>query len=77
MDVSIAHETWFVPDYDRFGLDWAFAAQTATLALLAAAVALALAVRQWLAGFPALVLLVMGSDPRLRPLVSNLRPAPT
>jgi len=43
--VPVAHETWFVPDYQRFGLDWAFAGQTATLALLAAAVAIALAVR--------------------------------
>ncbi len=43
--MPVAHETWFVPDLDRFGLDWAFAGQTATLALLATAVALTLGVR--------------------------------
>jgi uncharacterized membrane protein YphA (DoxX/SURF4 family) len=39
----IAHETWFVPD--PRGMDWAFAAQTSTLLLLAAAVLVTLAVR--------------------------------
>ena len=87
--MPLAHETWFVPDYERFGLDWAFAGQTATLALLVAAVAITVAVRVLARRFPGvdipflarlaplLVLLVMGSDPRLRPLVSNLRPPPT
>jgi len=31
LNVPVAHETWFVPDYERFGLDWGFAGQTATL----------------------------------------------
>src|SRR5215207_6408710 len=38
-----AHETWFGPD--AFPTDWAFAAQTLTLVLLGAAVALTLVVR--------------------------------
>ena len=53
MKVPVAHETWFVPDFERFGLDWGFAGQTATLALLAAAVAVALSVRvlaRWFGG---------------------------
>ena len=52
MNLPIAHETWFVPDYEDFGLDWAFAGQTATLALLAAAVAATLAVRVLARWFP-------------------------
>src|SRR5215216_1449300 len=39
----LAHETWFGPD--AFPTDWAFAAQTLTLVLLGAAVALTLVVR--------------------------------
>ena len=45
MTAPIAHETWFVPDPERFGPEWGFAGQQATLGLLAAAVAVALAVR--------------------------------
>lgn len=53
MKLPVAHETWFVPDPESFGLDWAFAGQTATLALLAAAVAVTLGVRvlgRWFGG---------------------------
>ena len=53
MPIPIAHETWFVPDYERFGLDWDFAGQQATLALLGAAVAVTVAVRvlaRWVDG---------------------------
>lgn len=50
--MPLAHETWFVPDPERFGLDWGFAGQAASLALLAAAVAIALAVRVLARYFP-------------------------
>jgi hypothetical protein len=43
MPVVFAHETWFTDG--RFPLDWGFAAETLTLVLLGAAVALTLAVR--------------------------------
>ena len=39
----VAHETWFVPN--GHGLDWSFAGEALTLALLAAALLAALAVR--------------------------------
>ena len=43
MQVPLAHELWF--DHDQFPMDWSFAGQQATLALLAGAVLLTLAVR--------------------------------
>jgi hypothetical protein len=43
MTMIFSHETWFGPD--SFPADWGFAAQTLTLALLAAAVVATLAVR--------------------------------
>lgn len=52
VNVPVAHETWFVPDYERFGLDWAFAGQAATLALLAGAVVIAIVVRVLARFFP-------------------------
>jgi hypothetical protein len=48
--MTFAHETWFGPD--SFPTDWAFAAQTVTLILLGAAVALTLAVRLIAVRFP-------------------------
>ena len=48
--IPFAHETWFGPD--AFPTDWAFAAQTLTLVLLGAAVALTFAVRLIAARFP-------------------------
>ena len=59
MHVPIAHETWFVPDYERFGLDWAFAGQTATLALLVAAAAITVAVRVLARRFPGVDILFL------------------
>ncbi len=50
--MPVAHETWFVPDPERFGLDWAFAGQTATVAMLATAFAIAVAVRVLARFFP-------------------------
>jgi hypothetical protein len=41
--IPFAHETWF--EHGRYPLDWSFAGQGATLALLGVAVALTLAVR--------------------------------
>ena len=43
MTVPFAHETWF--DDGRYPTDWAFSAETLTLAFLAGAVLLTLAVR--------------------------------
>jgi len=43
MTLPLAHETWFTDD--AFPTDWAFAGQTATLILLAAAVAVTIVVR--------------------------------
>jgi len=48
--IPFAHETWFGPDV--FPTDWAFAAQTLTLVLLGAAVAVTLAVRLIAVRFP-------------------------
>jgi hypothetical protein len=48
--IPFAHETWFGPD--AFPTDWAFVAQTLTLVLLGAAVALTLSVRLISARFP-------------------------
>ena len=43
--MTLAHETWFVRDHDRFELEWSFAGEAATLALLTAAVLVTIAVR--------------------------------
>ena len=48
--IPFAHETWFGPD--TFPSDWGFAAETLTLVLLAAAVALTVAVRLIARTFP-------------------------
>jgi hypothetical protein len=48
--LPFAHETWFDPN--RFPADWGFAAETLTLVLLGAAVALTIAVRLISSVFP-------------------------
>ena len=71
-----AHETWFT--HGEHPLDWGFAGETATLALLGGALGVMglvrLLARRWPGVDVLLVLLVFGSDPRLREAVADWWP---
>jgi len=60
MTAPLAHETWFVPDPESFPLDWGFAGETETLALLLGAVVIALVVRLVASRFAGVDVLALG-----------------